>query len=185
MSGIRHALALALMACGSLIAACGDPPSEAPVSPTASSGKTSKVAGLPPEMVSAVSAGRSSGVISVHFALGKPPLVGQALPVDIAIVPHQDFTSVRAHFDGVDGLAVTVGTAMDPVANVKQETILKHQLVLLPAREGVFMISATLETESPTEGTVSRVFSLPMVVSLVETPAPAPAAVTPAAPAPQ
>jgi hypothetical protein len=71
---------------------------------------------------------------------------------------------------------------MEPVPDVKSETILKHQLVLLPTKEGVFMISATLETESPTEGTISRVFSLPMVVAAAEANPPAP---TPAPPTPQ
>jgi hypothetical protein len=136
-------------------------------------------------MVAAVSAGRSSGVISVHFALSKPPVVGQALPVDIAIVPHHDFNSVRAHFDGMDGITVTTGTAMDPVTDVKLESVLKHQLVVLPAKEGVYLISATVESESPTEGTVSRVFSLPMVVSARESQEPAPAAASPPGATPQ
>jgi hypothetical protein len=176
MSGTRRALVLALFTSGFLLAACGDsPPEEAAAAPAATTARTPKVAGLSPDMVAAVSAGRSATVISVHFALGKPPVIGQALPVDIAIVPHQDFSSVQAHFDGVDGLAVTVGTAMEPVTDVKTESILKHQLVLLPTREGVFMISATVET-------ISRVFSLPMVVAAAETPEPAP---TPAAPPPQ
>jgi hypothetical protein len=136
-------------------------------------------------MVSAVSGGRSASVISVHFALGKTPIVGQALPVEIAIVPHQNFTSVRAQFDGVDGVAVTVGNAMEPATDVKPESVLKHQLVLLPSREGVYMISAALETDSPTEGTVTRVYSLPMVVSTPESQQPAPAAATPAESAPK
>lgn len=181
MSGMR-VLVLAVLGCGSLIA-CGDSPPEETAAPTTSTRKAPKDAGLPPDMVAAVSASRSSGVIGVHFALGKQPVVGQALPVEIAIVPHQDFTSVSAHFDGVDGLAVTVGDAMQPTTGVKAETIIKHQLVLLPTKEGVFMISAGLETESPTEGTVSRVFSLPLIVSAEEkppettaAPAPAPAA---------
>lgn len=183
MSGMRRALVLAVWAGGILLAACGDSPSETPVAPAANSAKNPKPAGLPPDMVAAVPAGRSAGVISVHFALGKPPVVGQALPVEIAIVPHQDFTSVRAQFQGVDGLAITAGDAMDPVMDVKMESILKHPLVLLPAKEGVFMISATLETESPLEGTVSRVFSVPMMVMAVE--AQAPVAPAPAGAAPQ
>ena len=174
MSGIRRVFVLAVLACGSLVSACGDSPSEEPTAPKASAGKAAKRAGLPPEMVSAVPANRSSTAVTVHFALGKPPVVGQAVPVEIVIVPHQDFTSLRAHFDGADAVAVTVGNAMDPVADVKLETVIKHQLVLLPSVEGVFMISASLETESPTEGTVSRVFSLPMIVSGPEKAAPPP-----------
>jgi hypothetical protein len=179
MPGIRRALVLLVFAGGFSLAGCGDPPPEAPAGPATSSAKAPKLAGLSTDMVAAVPAGRSSTAITVHFALGKPPVMGQAFPVEIAIVPHQDFASVRASFDGVDGLAVTVGSTMEPVTSVKLESILEHQLVLLPAREGVYVITATVETDSP-EGTVSRVFSLPVIVAATETPETAPAAAAPA-----
>lgn len=182
MSGIRRAFVLAVLACGSLVSACGDSPSEEQAAaPKSTPGKPAKLAGLPPEMVAAVPANRSSTAVTVHFALGKPPVVGEAVPVEIAIVPHQDFTSLRAHFVGAEAVAVTVGDAMAPVSDVKLETVIKHQLVLLPSTEGIFMISASLETESPSEGTVSRVFSLPMIVSGAGKPAPTPAPTPPTA----
>jgi hypothetical protein len=184
MSDIRRALVLTVLAFGSLVAACGDSPSETPAAAGKDPSKTAKTAGLPPEMVAAVSAGRSSNVIGVHFALDKLPTVGQALPVEIAIVPHQEFTSVRAHFEGPEGLPLTVGNELDPKTDVKSETLIKHQLVLLPRSEGVFIISAAVETESPLEGTVSRVFSLPIIVAAA-TPAGAAPAAAPAAPAPE
>jgi hypothetical protein len=135
-------------------------------------------------MVAAVPAGRASTAISVHFALAKPPQVGEAFPVDIAIVPHEDFNTVSASFDGMDGLAVTVGAAMDPLSDVKMESILKHQLVLLPGREGVHVVSATVTTDSPA-GSVSRVFSLPVIVAAPGSGQAAPAATAPAAAPPQ
>lgn len=180
MSGTRRAFLLPVLAFGSLVAACGDSPSEETVATQASPAKTTKAAGLSPEMVAAVAVGRSSNILSVHFALGKLPLVGQALPVEIAIVPHQDFTSVRANFEGPDGLALTIGNELKPVTDVKLETVIKHQLMLLPRSDGVFIISATVETESPAEGNVSRVFSLPIIVAADA--APASAAPAPAAP---
>ncbi len=179
MPGTRRAIVLAVFGGASLLAACGDPSPQEPVAPKANSAKKPTSAGLAPEMVAAVPAGRASTAISVHFALAKPPQVGEAFPVDIAIVPHEDFNTVSASFDGMDGLAVTVGSTMEPVTSVKLESILEHQLVLLPAREGVYVITATVETDSP-EGTVSRVFSLPVIVAATETPETAPAAAAPA-----
>jgi hypothetical protein len=181
MSGIRRAFVLAVLALGSLVAACGDSPSDEPAATKPGPKQTPKTAGLSPEMVAAVSVGQSSNVISVHFALGKLPLVGEALPVEIAIVPHQDFTSVRANFEGPEGLALTVGNELKPVTDVKLETAIKHQLVVLPRSAGVFILSATVETESPTDGTVSRVFSLPVIVADAAPAAPAPAPAAPAA----
>ena len=47
-------------------------------------------------MVAAVPAGKSSKYVGVHFSLGNSPVVNQALPMDIAIIPHEDFASLRA-----------------------------------------------------------------------------------------
>jgi hypothetical protein len=184
MPGIRRALVLAVCAGAFLLSACGDPAPQEPGGPKANSARKPSLAGLPPEMVAAVPAGRASTAISVHFALAKPPQVGQAFPVDIAIVPHEDFNAVSASFDGTEGLAVTVGATMDPVTDVKLESIVKHQLVLLPASEGVFVVSATVTTDSA-EGTVSRVFSVPVIVAPAGTEQPAPAAAPPPAAPPQ
>jgi len=126
--------------------------------------KKPKAEGLPAEMVAAVSASRSVTAIGMHFALGAKPEVNKALPVEIAIVPHQDFDSVSAHFESQDGLAVSVGEDYGPQSNPAAERALRHQLILLPGREGLFMITASIETIDPA-GNVSRVFSIPVVVS--------------------
>ena len=84
-------------------------------------------------MVAAVSAGKSSAVVGVYFTLGNSPTVDTALPVDIAILPHQDFSSLRARFDSPgDGLALISGDSLDPVDNAEAETPLAHKLVLMP-----------------------------------------------------
>jgi hypothetical protein len=49
--------------------------------------------------------------------------------------------------------------------------------VLLPKREGMFMVTSTVETDSA-EGNITRIFSIPVIVAAA--PADAPAA--PAAP---
>lgn len=162
---------------GLLLAACDDAPSDpTPQASTAPKVSGSSDSGLPPQMVAAVSAGGNSSAISVHFALGSAPTVNTALPVDIAIVPHQVFTAVRAHFDSRDGLALATGNELTTKSDPRPEKAIQHELVLMPARDGVFMVSAIVETEGA-DGTISRVFSIPVIVA-------PPAAAEPAAPAP-
>lgn len=175
--GARRFL-IAAVICSGILAACDDSakPADNAAPATNPTKKTPKVAGLAPDMVAAVSAGKTAAVISVHFALGSAPTVNKALPVDIAIVPHRDFTAVRAHFETHDGLALTTGDVFGPQADAPAEKALKHQLVLLPGNDGVFMVTAIVETEGE-EGTVTRVFSIPVIV------APAPGT-PPANPAP-
>ena len=119
---------------------------------------------LPPEMVAAVSAGDSASAISMHFALRGLPAVSKAVPVDVALVPHREFISISAHFYGRDGVAVTAGDVMEPVTQSESGKPINHQLVLLPGKEGVYVVTASVETEG-SEGTRTRVFSIPVIVA--------------------
>jgi hypothetical protein len=168
---------LALVACA-LVGACDDAPSQKPAEPGTPRKAEPKGASLPGEMVSAVSASKSSLIISVHFALGAQPAVGKPLPVDIAVVPHRPFASVRAHFDSPDGLKVTSGTEMAPLEDVAEEKVLSHKIELTPLREGVFMVTAAIETQSD-EGTITRLYSIPVIVNGNAGPRTAPPATPP------
>jgi hypothetical protein len=159
-----------------MFSACDDPPEQQAGTPAASTKASPKtVASIPMDMVAAVSAGKSSDVIGLHFALRATPTVNTALPVEVAIVPHRDFSSLIVHFDSQEGLATTTGSTFGPQTDVKSEVPLTHQLVLLPAKEGMFMVTAGVDTEGA-DGNTVRIFSIPVIVSG--------AAATPAAPAP-
>jgi len=164
----RRAVALATLACVSMLAACDKAPSPAETDPAAGSQPVvpvPKVAHLSSEMVAAVSAGKTASVIGVHFALGAVPTVGNPLPVKIAIVPHQVFRSVSAHFESREGLEVTSGENFGPVANVDSEKALEHALVLVPRQEGVFMVTISVETDAD-EGNFTRIFTIPVIVGM-------------------
>jgi hypothetical protein len=171
----------AALSAGLLLAGC----SESAPEPGPAAAKTSKPAGPKTadpgaNMVAAVPAGKSSKYVGVHFSLGNSPVVNQALPVDIAVIPHEDYVSLRGRFESQDGLTLMSGDALPLKKNAGSEQPIKHQIVLMPARAGVFVITASIETEGA-EGMVSRVFSIPVIVSDV---APPPATVPPAAPTP-
>jgi hypothetical protein len=181
-SAVRHGWIVAFSVCV-LLAACGDDAPEKPAD-----GKSPAITAAPKKqkvtdnMVAAVAAGRSSAAVGVYFTLGNPPTVDTALPVDIAILPHQEFSSLRAHFDVPgDGLTLVSGDSLEPIENLKAEAPLVHKLVLMPRKAGVYMVTANLETLGA-DGMVSRIFSIPVIVAL---PAGAAAETPPAAePAP-
>jgi hypothetical protein len=152
-------------AAGISLAGCGDGPSAGAPAPAAAAPQTAKPAAsrLPPEMVAAVSSTRNTGILGVHFVLHGIPTVSKALPVDIAIVPHEPMASIVAHFDARDGLTLATGEALDRQVDPAPEKIIKHQLVLLPGKEGVFMVTAVVETETE-EGMLSRIYSIPVIV---------------------
>jgi hypothetical protein len=150
-------------AAGIALAGCGDGTPDAPKATTSTAAPAKPVSQLPPDMVAAVSSARNTSVVSVHFVLNGTPTVSKALPVDIAIVPHEPVSSLIAHFEARDGLALATGNVLERQADPKAEAVIKHQLVLLPAKEGVFVVSAVVETES-SAGTVTRIYSIPVIV---------------------
>jgi hypothetical protein len=168
----RAALAAVVSVC--VLAACDDPPPAPQERAPAGNQKepAPKTASLSKEMVAAVSAGKASNVISLHFSLGASPTVNTPLPVKVAIVPHRKFSSIRVHFESQDGLAAAAGDNFGPVINPESETALSHELVLLPAREGIFVVTSSVETESE-DGNVTRIFSIPVIVAGAAEPAPA------------
>ena len=154
---------LAAFSLGAMLVACEDsaPDPQAPApAATAAAPKTNE---LPANMVAAVSAGKTATAIGVHFSLGASPAVDTALPVEIALVPHENFTSVGARFQSQDGLTLMSGDALAPTKSAVAEKIIKHQLRLMPSRTGVYIVTASVETEGA-EGTVTRVFSIPVIV---------------------
>jgi hypothetical protein len=175
--------ALAMLACFCVLAGCDDAPTEQPAAGPAAAKTPAgpKLANLPPDMVAAVSAGKTSTSIGVHFALRGSPTVGMALPVDIAIVPHRKFLTVRAQFEAHGGLNLTAGDVFAPKNDAAAESVLEHDLVLLPEKDGLFMVTAVVDTEGD-EGSVTRVFSIPVIVAPASGAAAQPP--PPAAPAP-
>jgi hypothetical protein len=176
MNGSKAVAALlVLLSAGAGLAACDDPPPQPAKREAAPKADGPKLANPGENMVAAVPAGKSARFVGVHFSLGNVPTVKQALPVEIAIIPHENFTSLGASFETQEGLTLISGDVLPTTKNAAAETTLKHQLALMPARSGVFMVTATVETEGA-DGTVSRVFSIPVIVE----PPPGAAAAAPA-----
>jgi hypothetical protein len=181
MSRFRAGFASLACACVCVLAACNDAPTETPKGAAVGDKPLPpKTVDVTKEMVAAVSAGKVATAISVHFSLRASPVANTPLPVDVAIVPHQKFSVVRVYFESHDGLSITSGGQFEPANSGSVETPLRHQVMLLPSKEGLFMMTATVETVGE-DGNVTRVFSIPVIVAAA--PGAAPATEPPATPA--
>lgn len=179
--GVRE-LAMALLVAVAICGCDDAPPPQAPPKSSEAAKPVGNDVALPAKFVAAVSAGKTAAALSVHFSLEAPPAVGKPLPLEIAIVPHQPFASVRALFEAPESLAMPAGNRFEPQTDVKSEAILLHRMQLQPSEEGVFLITAAVETEGE-EGSVTRIYSIPVIVHGAA-PATAPAAAPAPAPAP-
>ena len=183
-TGVRASLLVAV-ASVVLLAGCDNSSENAPPPPSANTTtpavpKPAK-AKLADHMVAAVSQGKAAAAVGVHFMLGSAPRVNQDLPVEIAIVPHEKFTSLKLVLQGQEGIAVVSGDSFGPKKDVEPEKTFSHELVLHPTAEGVFTVGATVETEG-SDGVVSRDYAIPVIVAPQAEPAAgaAPAAKPPA-----
>jgi len=183
MSGFKaRARLFAVVSASAILAACSDSapePGAADGSASTSKPVAPKPASAGAQMVAAVSAGKTATAVGVHFSLGNLPKVATALPVDVAIITHEPFSSLQAHFETQAGLTLVSGEDLQAQTGVKAEATIAHQLVLMPDTEGVFVVTVSVNTEGK-EGIVSRIFSIPVIVAPAAAPDPPPAA----APAP-
>ena len=179
--GVRE-LAMALLVAVAICGCDDAPPPQAPPKSSEAAKPVGNDVALPAKFVAAVSAGKTAAALSVHFSLEAPPAVGKPLPVEIAIVPHQAFASVRALFEAPESVAMSAGDRFQPQMDVKPEAVLLHRMQLQPSQEGVFLITAAVETEGE-EGSVTRIYTIPVIVHGAA-PASAPAAAPAPAPAP-
>lgn len=178
MSPTVRAVMIAVLA-GASASACDDAPAPPPASgstPASTPAKPAdKEAQIPANMVSAVSASKTSALIGVHFALDSAPAVGKPLTVNLAIVPHRSFERLRVLFETPDAVGFSSGNRFESPEDVKPETVFSHKLVVEPRQEGVYLITAAVETESE-EGSVIRIYSIPIIVYGAQAPATNPAA---------
>jgi hypothetical protein len=169
----------AAMSCCALLTACGDPAAQDGAKPgPATTRKPQKQRDAVEEMVAAVSAGKSADALGVYFTLGNPPRVNTALPVQIAVLPHRPFSSLRAFFSTQDGLTMISGDQLPVLTGTSPEKSVEHRVVVMPVKAGVYMITATFETEGE-DGAISRTFFIPVIVAPAEQAA-SPAAAPPA-----
>ena len=161
-----RAVAFVALAGATMLAACEDSSTAQTAQPSAKPNAVpSKTAQLSSEMVAAVSAGKTAASIGVHFALGGVPTVGKDLPVKIALVPHSDFGSIGAHFEARDGLTLSTGENFGPLTDADAEKTLQHDLILVPQKEGVFMVTISVDTDGE-DGNFTRIFTIPVIVGM-------------------
>src|SRR5262245_56165711 len=152
----RHSWIVASCCCLLLAACSDDAPEKNPTGkPQGAATQAPKAPSITDNMVAAVSAGKSSSFVGVYFTLGGSPTVGTALPIDIAILPHLDFSSLRARLDSPGGgMTLVSGDNLAPLADLKAEKAIEHKVVFMPQKAGVFMVTVNIETVG-SDGTVS------------------------------
>lgn len=120
--------------------------------------------GVSPYMVSAVAANKgAAGAVQLKFELAGRPDVGQALDVNVVIVPVAGGVDrISGTFQGDDGLDIVSGSSLPATDKPPQGTPISHALRVLPRHDGIFALGATITTEAGGLSS-SQKFTMPLI----------------------
>ena len=114
-------------------------------------------------MVEAASQGKSQLPVDLKFDLKQRPTPGQALDIDIALIPQIDAGAADIQVTGGDGLSVAPGTNQIGFPAVEAGQVYRQSVKVTPISDGVLLLGLTISLKHD-EMTESRGFSIPLIV---------------------
>ena len=118
----------------------------------------------PDDMVSAVTAGKAGPPVSLKFELRQPPKPGEALDVDVAVLPDAPaINRIYGRFQAGEGLDLVDGGQLGQVDKPAAGSIIRHLVRILPKQDGIYTLTATISVDQG-DDSMTRVFSIPVIV---------------------
>jgi hypothetical protein len=114
-------------------------------------------------MVEAASQGKSQLPVELKFDLKQRPALGQALDIDIAVVPQIDASPAGIQVTGGDGLALAPGPTQIDLPTVEAGQVYRQSVKVTPTADGVLLLGLTISLKHD-EMNESRAFSIPLIV---------------------
>jgi hypothetical protein len=144
----------------------GAPPPPAPVPHVivpAVVNKGPSAAELTAGMVEAAAQGKSQLPVQLKFDLKRRPMLGQALDIDIAVMPQIDASPVNIQVSGGDGLTVAPGAGQIDLPAIESGQVYRQSVKVTPTVDGLLLLSLIVSLKHD-ETTESRAFSIPLLV---------------------
>jgi hypothetical protein len=144
----------------------GTPPPPTPkphISAPVVAKKGPSAAQLTAGMVEAASQGNSQLPVELKFDLKQRPTSGQALDIDIALIPQIDAGAAAIQLSGGDGVTVAPGTTQIDLPAVESGQVYRRSVKVTPTADGVLLLNLTI-TLKHDEMIESRAFSVPLIV---------------------
>jgi len=114
-------------------------------------------------MVEAASQGKSQLPVELKFDVKQRPTPGQAVDIDIALIPQIDGGAADIQLTGGEGLTVAPGTKQIGLPAVEAGQVYRQSVKVTPTADGVLLLNLTV-TLKHDEMTESRAFSIPLIV---------------------
>lgn len=116
------------------------------------------------DMVAGVSPSKAGPPVALKFELREPPLAGQLLDVDIAVLPDAPaINRIYGKFQGGEGLDLVDGGELPAIDKPAVGSIIRHVVRVLPKQDGIFTVSATVSVDLA-DDSITRTYSIPVIV---------------------
>ena len=114
-------------------------------------------------MVEATTTGKSQLPVALKFDLPQRPAVGQALNINVAVIPQIAAGSGNIEVMGGDGLTVDPQSLHVDMSAVEAGQVYRQNVKVTPTTEGVLLLSLTVSLKRD-ESNESRAFFIPLIV---------------------
>jgi hypothetical protein len=166
----RAGWAVAMMVALGLLAGCGSS-SGSGTDPATSKGRkthtqvsTDSGERAAADMVAGVSPSKAGPPVALKFELRESPQPGQLLDVDIAILPGAPaINRIYGKFQGAEGLDLVEGGELPSIDKPAIGSVIRHVVRVLPKQDGIFTVSATVSVDVA-DDSISRTYSIPVIV---------------------
>lgn len=158
---------LSWVAALALLAACGSDPEPEAAATAAVTPVRAKPAAPAKEdptaqMARAVGNGKPGAAVDIKYDFAARPEVGKPVELQVALIPSAGVDAMDVAFTGMDGITLA-GTLTASFGAVKAGETYKHALSVLADRNGVFYITASVNTQIG-GASLGKTFSIPFVV---------------------
>lgn len=113
-------------------------------------------------MVEAAAQGKSQLPVQLKFELTQRPKIGQALDVNLALMPQIDATAAIIKVTGGDGLTVPAEASEFNIPAAAAGEIYRQTVSVTPAAEGVLVLGVTVSLKHD-DLTDLKSFSIPLI----------------------
>jgi hypothetical protein len=114
-------------------------------------------------MVEAASQGKSQLPVLLKFDLPQRPTLGQAVTINLALMPDIDASPADIEVTGGDGLTIAAGTNQIELPTLAAGEVYRQAVKVTPTTDGVLLLSLKVSMKHD-DVTESRVFSIPLIV---------------------
>ena len=113
-------------------------------------------------MVQAVAQGKSQAPVELKFDLSARPKVGQALQINLALIPQVPASPASIQVNGGDGITVDAGANQLDIPAAEAGEVYRKTVSVTPNAEGVLLVGVTVSLKHD-EITDSKAFSIPII----------------------